>query len=131
MDIKNYQRKTFPVQAVRVTTDNIGEVAEWCKGEVIPSESEPIDYHIKVDVKLPLNERQTKAFPGDYVVLHNGGFKVFQERGFHKSFELVEQDTPLPGLEGGSQTYTASDPHANEPDADVAYADLPRDADPS
>jgi hypothetical protein len=88
MEIKNFVRKQFDVRAVRVTNENLAEVAAWCKGEIRTTE-EPKTSFIYIDVRMPMNERQKKAFAGDWVVEHHNGFKVFQNHGFHNSFEEV------------------------------------------
>lgn len=80
-----YVRKPFEVDAVEVTEDNMQEVAEWCQGTVhdIPN-GRPF---IKVRVARALNERQTKAFVGDWVLYAGIGFKVYTKKAFNRSFE--------------------------------------------
>ena len=93
-----YTRKPFPVDAIQVTEENLKAVAKWCDGEVRYStktigddietrEKIKIPY-VKVNVHHPLNERQTKAYAGDWVLKSDSGFKVYTERAFEKNFEL-------------------------------------------
>lgn len=99
MSIKteSYTRMPFHVDAVQVTKQNINEVAAWCEGEVhsmaktvhgVPG-SEPTQItvpYVKVVIHRPLNERQTKAFYGDWILQSETGFKVYTERAFANSF---------------------------------------------
>lgn len=83
METIKFTRKPFDVDAVQVTTDNIAEVAAWCQGSV---EAENDAQYIKVRVIRVLNERQTKAFIGDWVLYAGTGYKVYTDRAFKKSF---------------------------------------------
>lgn len=82
-----FVRKTFEVDAVQVTDWNIAVVAEWCRGTVyMPEEGDKVAMHVKVNVLKPLNERQTCAFVGDWILLSSTGFKVYTNRAFTNSF---------------------------------------------
>lgn len=86
------ERKTFEVDAVRVTADNIEEVARWCGGTVRsvagpkPGSGRP---YIKVRVLRPLDDKQTMAFIGDWVLHAGTGYKVYGDSAFHKSFVII------------------------------------------
>ena len=82
---QQYVRKPFFVDAVQVTLDNIAAVATWCDGKVIV-DTPP---YIKVKVKRPLAERQTRAFVGDWVLSSGNGYKVYTQSSFEKNFEDV------------------------------------------
>lgn len=86
IETSKYARKPFEVDAVQVTAENMEEVAQWCEGEVT---SEGDAKFVKVNVVQVLNERQTKAFVGDWVLFARNGYKVYTEKAFKKSFELV------------------------------------------
>lgn len=90
MSLKTHKfaRKPFYVDAVRVSENNIEEVAEWCKGEVVRNDTDQT--HIRVEVNRPLNERQTQAFIGDWVLFAGTGFKVYMPKAFDRSFEKVK-----------------------------------------
>jgi hypothetical protein len=88
-----YSRKPFDVEAVELSPDNIDEVAQWCGGEVRTSDLskqgglEGYQQYIKVPVKRPLNDRQTRAYYGDWVVAAGGSFKVYTPKAFISSFQ--------------------------------------------
>lgn len=82
LNILKYNRKSFPVDAIQVTSENMTEVAEWCKGTINDE-----GVYISVDVKNPLTTKQTQAFVGDWVLKAPKGFKVYTDRAFSKNFE--------------------------------------------
>ena len=103
LNIETYTRKAFPVKGVQVTEENIEEVAKWCGGEVRTSVTTVLSEDgspkgklerpiIKVSVVHPLNDRQTKAFLGDWVLESDYGFKVYSQRAFNNSFEKFGGD---------------------------------------
>jgi hypothetical protein len=90
-----FVRKPFYVEAIQVTGDNLFEVAEWCGGRVLetPSkEGEKKSLFIKVNVVKPLNDRQTKAFAGDWVLKSGTTFKVYAQKAFLGTFDPVNND---------------------------------------
>lgn len=94
MEIIKFERKPFPVDAVKVTADNLAEVAKWCGGDVRriagSKPGETIAY-VKVNARRPLNVKQTQAFIGDWVLSHENGFKVYTEIALFKNFTPVEE----------------------------------------
>ena len=102
METRKYSRRPFDVEAVRVTKANMDDVAKWCQGEVIetpPTATARAERFIRVEVHTPANERQSRAFPGDFVLLLEGGrsFKVYTAKAFNKNFVLAEnQDATTP-----------------------------------
>lgn len=96
LSVSKFIRKPFYVEAVQVTAENIEDIAKWCMGEVRVSSSvsgsspSTEEKYIKVRVYRPLNERQTKAFIGDWILYAGTGFKVYTDKAFDKSFELYE-----------------------------------------
>lgn len=89
MQTNKYVRKVFAVNAVQVTAENLFEVAEWCGGEVKAAEDGKA--YVKVKVHRPLNEKQTRAQVGDWVLESTTGFKVYTERAFANSFDVPEE----------------------------------------
>lgn len=88
MDTSKFTRKSFDVEAVQVTAENINDVAAWCDGTVeaphaLSVDSEP---YIKVRVLYPINPRQTQAFVGDWVLYSGKGYKVYTDSAFKKHF---------------------------------------------
>lgn len=97
---QGYQRKTFPVQAARVTPLNIKELAEVCGGKIMEDGEKEGQYsrqYIKVRVAFPLNEEQTKARIGDWLVKQGRTFKVYKDKPFRSTFESTD-GTPIPQL---------------------------------
>lgn len=97
-----YIRKPFAVDAVEVTRENIREVARWCEGRVHRHRRQDYGYregydeYIKVEVRKPLNERQTRAYYGDWVLSAEHGyspsFKVYTPQAFNSSFQKYVED---------------------------------------
>lgn len=98
LKIEKYIRKPFLVDAVQVTEENIHDVAKWCGGDVLSTVKTLRDEnnkvigktdanYVKVGVHRPLNERQTKAFAGDWVLKSESGLKVYTINAFDSSFE--------------------------------------------
>lgn len=85
-----YIRKPLYVSAVRVTTANFDEIADWCQGEVQKDEMPDGGTgkkFIRVRVHNPKNPRQTKAFVGDWILYTERGYKVYTNKAFHASFD--------------------------------------------
>ena len=93
---EKYARKPFIVDAVPVTAENIHEVAKWCLGEVRENRLNGDDaekaLYVKVRVLRPLNERQTKAFIGDWILHAGTGFKVYTGKAFESTFDRALED---------------------------------------
>jgi hypothetical protein len=88
LDIRNYTRIPFPVRAVRVTNTNMAEVAEWVDGKVETA----ISKFIYVNIPNAKHIRQTQAMVGDWLVESEGVFKIYTNKSFESSFELVKED---------------------------------------
>lgn len=92
--IDQYRRKTFDVDAVQVTPDNIHDVAEWCGGDVRTEQQKGKSVKfIKVRVYKALDDEQTKAFVGNFVVYMGSGYKVYKYNAFMRTFEKLS--TPV------------------------------------
>jgi len=89
MEIKTARRKSFDVEYVEITKDNLNEVSVWCGGEV--DLSDPENPFIRIKDKNAMNARQTKAFVGDYVLKSQSSFKAFSKKSFKRSFETTEE----------------------------------------
>lgn len=105
MNVEQYLRKSFPVDAVRVTADNMEEVARWCDGSIHEDHTDENPsanpHYIKVRVQNPLTERQTRAYDGDWVLYAGKGYKVYTDRAFRKSFDEKPQNVFEAGVSGG------------------------------
>jgi len=85
------------VEAIQVTDENIEEVARWCMGTLVDhpeTENASAIKYVKVRVHHPMNERQTKAFVGDWVLYAKNGYKVYTQKAFEAAFdkEIVYSD---------------------------------------
>lgn len=118
---KQYIKKSIVVEAVRVTTGNLEAVAEWCQGKV-QQDTKPGDIkgtgkkYIKVRVHHPINTRQTKARPGDWILYTDRGYKIYTNKAFHESWVPMENESarPYPYDEGdvtvlGPECFVAQD----------------------
>lgn len=91
MKTHKFARKPFYVDAVRVSEANMEEVAEWCGGTIVEAlEGAEDASFISVKVYRPINDRQTQAYPGDWVLFAGTGYKVYTPKAFDKSFEKVK-----------------------------------------
>lgn len=96
LETTKYMRKPFYIDALQVNEENLEAVAEWCGGVVNVQSAQEETKFIRVEVRHPLNSRQTKAFPGDWVLHFNGGFKVYTDTAFKNNFVLhVESDSKV------------------------------------
>lgn len=129
MDIKKGRRKSFDIEYVIVTEDNLSEVAEWSGG--IKS-GEGKDAFIRLTDKGAINQVQTKAFIGDVVVHHMelNTYKKFGRKAFNKSYE--ETTEHVIGRDSSTGQYISQATAAANPETTtVEHVELPRDADPS
>ena len=138
---ESYTRKPFPVDAVQVSEDNIQAVATWCGGEIRYSTKTVMDAdlpyeeakktetkvkipYVKVGVHHPLNERQTKAYAGDWVLKSDSGFKVYTERAFEKSFELkMHVETKTDFRDARTGRFVTKEYAEQHPDTTVSETD--------
>lgn len=87
-----FVRKPFTVDAVQVTVENMEQVAAWCWGTIYtrdPQSNEDITPFIQVRVINPIREKQTKAYPGNWVLHAGQGFKVYTDKAFKATFDAV------------------------------------------
>ena len=97
LDLKSYVRRPFTVTAIRVTDENMSDVADWCEGEIRTTANGTS--FIKVNVNRPATARQTRAFVGDWLLYAGRGFKVYTDRAFELSFEEESDEQLTPGEE--------------------------------
>lgn len=106
LEITRYARKPFTIEAVRVTSSNLQDVAKWCESDVRIDEKGK--NHVFVRVHRPINDRQSKAYVGDWVLKAGTGFKVYTNKAFHNSFEKDATQTVEPQGDGIVVTPNAS-----------------------
>lgn len=92
---QKFVRKPLFVDAVRVTANNMDEVAAWCEGEVLWEEDGrgAGKKYVKVRVHQPMNTRQSKAFVGDWILYTDKGYKIYINRAFRSSFDESKEAT--------------------------------------
>lgn len=88
-----FVRKTFSVNAVQITAENMEAVAKYCGGKILhttpgPDDKVPSAPYIRIYVRKPLNERQTRAYVSDWVLESGGKFKIYPDKSFKQHFEL-------------------------------------------
>lgn len=94
LSIQTYARKPFLVQAIKVTTANMDQIAQWCGGAVLTEKQGRREVkYIKVDVTRPMTEKQSKAYAGDLVLKASSGYKVYTAAAFEACFDEVELGT--------------------------------------
>lgn len=84
LKVEKFVRRSFDVDVVRVTEDNMEEVARWCGGDVRKNKEDK--KYIKVRVVRPLNARQSEAYVNDVVLYAGTGYKVYTPRAFEDCF---------------------------------------------
>lgn len=90
LETTKYARKTFEIDAVQVTADNIAEVAKWVDGDV-RTDNKNAQY-VKVRVHLPRSDRQTRAYVGDWVLYSGTGYRVYTPKAFAHNFIKVTSE---------------------------------------
>lgn len=97
MDIKEYTRKTFSVNAVELSLENYQEVAKWCGGvvEMVPTRLIGVLTNLPV-VKIPGQGSNKGPEPvatlGCYIVELQGSFRVYKPAQFNNSFDEKEEE---------------------------------------
>lgn len=96
---EKFVRKPMFVDAVRVTEENFGAIADWCQGQILesddtmtpgPAKIDPSRQHIRVRVHNPKTPRQTKAFVGDWILYTDRGYKVYTNKAFVNNFDQAD-----------------------------------------
>lgn len=100
MDIVEYTRKPFTVNAVEVTFDNCEEVAKWCGGTVGTTTyrlmGKPTELPcVKITGMGHQKNKEFTALIGHRVVEQNGSFRVYKPMQFDSTFEKKDQLTPI------------------------------------
>lgn len=102
METTQFVRRPFYVEGIRVTRANMAEISEWCGGTL--KETHPKDKNkkpspfIEVEVHRPANDRQRRAFVGDWVLKAANGFKIYTDHMLKDTFSVVDTDEMLHDL---------------------------------
>jgi hypothetical protein len=103
-----FVRKPLYVEAVQVTVENLAAISEWCQGEVRNYNDQPLEpeqaqnialeRYVHVRVHNPKNQRQTKAFVGDWILYTERGYKVYTQKAFKNSFDPMPTEAEVDAL---------------------------------
>lgn len=95
IETTRYIKKALYVEAVRITKDNLEDIADWCQGEIQQDEvpGKGTKKFIRVRVHNPKNSRQTKAHIGDWLLYTDRGYKIYTNRAFCQSFDQAPEET--------------------------------------
>ncbi|AXQ61308.1 hypothetical protein SEA_LIBERTYBELL_67 [Streptomyces phage LibertyBell] len=92
MEIGFYRRKSFEVQAVKVSPENLYDVARWV-GSHVQQDWDLHDGRMFVEIRSGFGGRQkTAVFVGDWVTLRNGTFNRASDKTFVETFESNNLD---------------------------------------
>ena len=92
MDLKatTYWRKTYSVEAIRITENNILEVAEACAGDY---DDRPNAFAMDRSTPVPhIVLTRSMAFIGDWVVKVGDLWKVYTHEEFMRSFHTHDEE---------------------------------------
>lgn len=142
MDTKTARKKSFDVEYVQVTEENIKEVAEWSGGRLIDKDTK--DAFVQLLDRSAINQRQTKAYIGDFVVHHSRAktYRSFPKKTFWKQFETLDTEGAAHAehhaRDAGTGKYVSDEYAEEHPDTTVVEdddvdapgdgLDLPKDA---
>lgn len=99
MEIKQYTRKPFPVNAVQVSLQNVDEVAEWAGGTVSlrPTKMMGTYTDLPVIILKGQGENRGKEFEaplGCWIVELNGSFRSYKPQQFDATFDEYIESEP-------------------------------------
>lgn len=91
---RRYRKKPVVIEAMRVTPQNVSEVAAWCGGRVVTEakSSDPTDVYTGLDIPTLEGAMRAQTYHGgDYVVRGvQGEFYPVKPSVFDQSYEAVE-----------------------------------------
>lgn len=91
-----FERKTFRVQAVRVTQENMGELAEWCGGAVVNADRHPDDVTQYIEVETTrMSGSKSHAWVGDWIARLSADhcFRIYRDKSFLEVFQEVSSES--------------------------------------
>jgi hypothetical protein len=104
MQIREYTRRTFAVNAVEVTLENYQDVAKWCKGSISMEPAKVLGTTtmlpaIKIQGHGDNRGKEFTATLGCFVVELKGSYRVYKPGQFNASFEEKVAHETLESLE--------------------------------
>lgn len=91
LNIGTYYRIPFPVQGALVTSENLEEVAKWCDGEVKEADGKKF---VKIPSIKSTNEKNTRAYPGAWVLKSDKSYRIYGENAFRSCFVAATAEKP-------------------------------------
>lgn len=91
---EKFIRKVRPVEAVKVTEDNLSAVAGWCGGLVVPAGTigDSKETYIHVPVRNPRRDSDSQAFVGMWIVKEDfRNCRVVTNKQFRNSYDQLEK----------------------------------------
>jgi hypothetical protein len=93
MEISTFERKTFRVRAVQITSLNFPEVADWCGGVIRLVSGDKALGGLRRTIVVPTSRfngqvMKINAFEHDWVscLTEANHFKVYQDKAFREAF---------------------------------------------
>jgi hypothetical protein len=90
-----FERRTFRVQAIRVTKENMREISEWCGGDLARTLDENQREYISVTVgHVNGRPRLARAYAGNWVtrLTEGNNFRVYKDKSFTEAFSPILSD---------------------------------------
>lgn len=99
LETEEATRKPFNVTAVQLTLQNIEQAAKWCGGEVGEESYKMVGTWTKLPcLKVPGNGaskgQKVTALIGQYIVKHNGSFRIYRADQYKATFDVVKLSAP-------------------------------------
>jgi len=96
-ELQTYQRRAFKVKAIRITRENINEIAKWTGSEVhytYGSNGDFLVIHVPTG-KVSGRVFKTTAYIGDWVtcLADSPDFRVYRDKSFLQTFQAVLDET--------------------------------------
>lgn len=86
VEFETYDRRTFEIQAIRITNENMQDIAEMCMGGIGRPTSEDVRPYVNVPVMIDKRVVRQKAHVGDYLTYNGKEFKVYTKKSFAAAF---------------------------------------------
>jgi hypothetical protein len=93
----DWARKTFRVKAIRITAENMAELAEWCGGEIRDSDLPATN---AASIGVPTGHvggrtQRTWAYVGDWITRLSdaNNFRVYKNRSFLLAFQEIMSES--------------------------------------
>lgn len=104
IQVKKYTAKPVVVEAVQVTSENMAEVAKWCKGQIcteaVPAEKSATgeaftERYVKPKMYRPptvrknnreVDEERSKGYVGKWIIKRGTNFQVYTDQAFANSY---------------------------------------------